>query len=201
MSNQNLTDTEIMHQIKAQFAAHRPRISAPRYAHLDTTDKINRRIDALSPLLDMAVLDHPHVLFDPAAFYRLAVAQGYPHRAKTRTGQMNLGRDLIREWRLLSPATAMEAETRIGDDQTRLEPFRPGWMRQMRDALAPIRDHLGFELFRRPEAEDDEFAFFALCIELGYDGPGARHDATTPNDFNRAIGRRLRAVWALVLAD
>ncbi len=200
MNEQNLTDTAIINQIKAQLDVHRPRIQSPRYAHVDTTSRVHARVSAMGDTLDAAVLDHPHVLFDPTAFYRLAVSEGYPHRATTRTGQMNLGRDIITAWRANAPKVAMEAENLIGDDITRMEPFRPGWMRRMRDHMDPIRDALGFELFRNEQAQTDDHAFFIACLDNGYDGPGATHDANTPNDFNRAIGRRLRSVWALVIA-
>ena len=153
---------------------------------------------------------------DPAAFLRLATAHGYPAsppairlrkyqnvseiEARTMAQQNCLGHELIEIWEALSPLNAMLARQRSHDASNVTEPFTPGPLRLMQRHIASLREALGLEIIRNFDILEDPFAFFRLCLELGYEGPGSHHCQMEENDLNRAVGRRLLSVWRLVIA-
>ena len=84
---------------------------------------------------------------------------------------------------------------------TSIEPFSPGAVRKMKNALLPLRDQMGFEIVRDLNLLDDPVAFLAMCQRIGYQGLGATYDTTEANDLNTAIGQRLIDTWRIIAVN
>lgn len=216
MDERDLIETPALQSAGLAYPLERPRIVAPTYRHVMTRDKQAEHMRAILFSFNDAVLANAKVLTDPAAFLRLATAHGYPAsppairlrkyhnvseiEARTMAQQNCLGSELIEIWENLSPLIAMRAMQSAHGALDATEPFTPGPLRLMHTHVAPLREALGLEIIRNFDILEDPFAFFQLCLELGYEGPGSHHFHDEENDLNRAVGRRLLSVWRLVIA-
>ncbi len=194
------------------FAAHTSRLKHPLYRTNSEEQKRRRaHLKAIGFSFDTAVTYHPSVLRDPAAFLRLAISHGYP-APKLALNDTNrqprnvafyveetyrrIGSQLMKDWKRTAPLRLVSKLTQQSERApTPKEPFAPGVLRKMQSAMMPIGDELGFQIIRNLNVLEDPFAFYKLCLSLGYEGPGSGLATDTPNDLNLTQGKRLIAAW------
>ena len=173
--------TEQLRRTLAASAA--PRIVKPDYDHVDTTEKMQKRLSAISTPLRRSLADAPGFLHDADKFLGLAVLHGYPTPAGDRMSVLHHANMLLECWKRLAPDLFVAPRHARSQTPT------------VEQALDAIRAPLGAFVAERPRILTDGFGFFRACVRLGYDGPGAHHAANAPNDLNCAVGKRLVAAW------
>ncbi len=192
----------------------RPKLHLPKFEYTQTHKCEEACLRSILFSFDEAVLKAPNVLDDPAAFVRLAAAHGFPlsnaiqrqrkyeniqQNAMRMLAQQNcLGHRLIALWKRISPDIASRVSKMKTVQSVTNEPFAPGSIRKIRQALAPHRDQLGFEIIRDLNLLENPVEFLAMCKRIGYDGPGSNYDTSSPNDLNTAIGQRLIDTWRII---
>ncbi|ACT59738.1 hypothetical protein [Hirschia baltica] len=196
-------------------SVHQTKRLLPKLSHTETRKRDEACLRSILFSFDEAILKAPNVLKDPAAFARLAAAHGFPlscaiqrqrkygninENAMRMLAQQNcLGHKLIQLWKRISPEISRRVEKMNSNQAIPYEPFSPGIMRKMRQALTPLRDQLGFEIVCDLNLLDNPVAFLAMCQRIGYNGPGWTYDTSKPNDLNKVVGQRLIDTWRIIV--
>ena len=174
-----------------------PRILRPRYDHVDTTSRMEMRLKAMQPWFNHAVLATPQVLHDASAFFRLAIAHGYPKANGGPLHSVERAELLLAVWQDNWPEVAKEASCWVGAETSRMEPFKPGPLCRLRPYIARIRKAVSIDILRDRTILEQPFRFFQLCVARGYDGPGDLRDLGCEDDFKFNIGTCMIAAWTL----
>lgn len=194
--------------------ADQPKLLLPKISHTESRKRDENCLRSILFSFDEAIINAPNVLNDPPAFVRLAAAHGFPVKSviqrQRKYGNINenamrmlaqqncLGHKLIQLWKRISPEISRRVEKMNSTQILPMEPFSPGVLRKIRQALTPHRDQLGFEIIRNLNLLDNPVAFLAMCQRIGYNGPGWTYDTSKPNDLNKAVGQRLIDTWRII---